>query len=155
MDDWSSLVGLNLPTKCGNGRLGRDHAGQGLRLSKVSDTADEWAEINGSEGSLPSTAAAHAQSNHARQKTGSDLTVVDVPAEFLKPASVSPRSTNGWRTRHASSSYDLMWEFVSAIVEAAATPSRASTTVSAQVIAHSVLESHAQKTWVEIPDEPK
>ena len=51
--------------------------------------------------------------------------------------------------------YDLVWEFVSAICERRdATPSFYDG-LRAQTVADSVLQSHAERRWVEIPDEPK
>ena len=50
--------------------------------------------------------------------------------------------------------YDLVWEFVSAIVEGReAVPSFHQGLV-AQVVADGVLQSYENRTWLDIPEEP-
>ena len=72
----------------------------------------EWAEINGSEGSA--VYRLHEPNTILLGKTGQDLAPVPVPAEFLKPAG-SPRDPAEGAPATVFR-YDLMWEFISAIV---------------------------------------
>ena len=110
----------------------------------------EWAEINGSE--LGRLSAAHAQPDHARQNR-QDLAPVDVPAEFLKPAG-SPRDPQQGEPATVFR-YDLVWEFVSAICERRDAIPSFYDGLRAQVVADSVLQSHAERRWVTIPEEPR
>ena len=86
-------------------------------------------------------------------KTGQDLAPVDVPAEFLKPAG-SPRDP-----QHGEPAtifrYDLVWEFVSAICEQRQAVPSFYDGLKAQIVADNVLQSHAERRWVEIPEEPR
>ena len=86
-------------------------------------------------------------------KTGQDLAPVDVPAEFLKPAG-SPRNPADGEPATVFR-YDLVWEFVDAIVnQREATPSFYDG-LAAQVIADATLQSHAERRWIDIPQEPR
>ena len=51
--------------------------------------------------------------------------------------------------------YDLVWEFVSAIVDGREAVPSFYDGLQAQVIADAVLQSHDQRTWIDIPKEPK
>ena len=107
----------------------------------------EWAEINGSDGSA--VYRLHEPNTILVGKTGHDLAPVDVPPEFLKPAS-SPRTT----TEGAPATlfrYDLMWEFISAIVEGRPAVPSFYDGLNAQLVADAVLESHVQRKWIETP----
>jgi predicted dehydrogenase len=86
-------------------------------------------------------------------KTGTDLAPVDVPAEFLKPAD-SPRDTSQGEPATVFR-YDLVWEFVSAITQQREAVPSFYDGLQAQVVADSVLQSHAERRWVEIPLEPR
>jgi hypothetical protein len=86
-------------------------------------------------------------------KTGTDLAPVPVPAEFLKPAG-SPRDPSVGEPATVFR-YDLVWEFVSAIVEQREAVPSFYDGLRAQIIADAVLESHAQRRWIEVPDEPR
>jgi predicted dehydrogenase len=80
-------------------------------------------------------------------KTGSDLAPQAVPAEFLK-AGGSPRDPSQGEPASVFR-YDLVWEFVSAIIEGReATPSFYDGW-NAQIVADAVLKSHAERRWVE------
>ena len=50
--------------------------------------------------------------------------------------------------------YDLVWEFVSAIVERREAVPSFYDGLLAQRVADAVLESHERKTWVEMGEEP-
>ncbi|MGC4004448.1 MAG: Gfo/Idh/MocA family oxidoreductase [Pirellulales bacterium] len=108
VDDWSSLIG-----EFASGATG---VWEGTTLAKGyhrNGFGHEWAEINGSEASA--VYQMHTPNVILLGKTGSDLVPVEVPAEFLKPAG-SPRDPSVGEPATVFR-YDLMWEFVSAIVE--------------------------------------
>ena len=108
VDDWSSIIG-----EFASGATG---VWEGTTLAKGygrGGFGHEWAEINGSEGSA--VYQLHAPNTILVGKTGQDLAPVEVPREFLKPAD-SPRDP-GQGEPATVFRYDLVWEFVSAIVE--------------------------------------
>jgi predicted dehydrogenase len=107
----------------------------------------EWAEINGSEGSV--VYQLHTPNTILIGNNSEDLHVEQVPAEFLRPTG-SPRSLTDGEPATLFR-YDLMWEFVSAICEGRdATPSFYDGLV-AQVLADSVLKSFADESWLKVP----
>ena len=146
VDDWSSLIG--------EFQRGATGVWEGTTLAKgygFKGFGHEWAEINGSEGTA--VYRLHLPNQIMLGKTGQDLAPVDVPPEFLKPAG-SPRDPTQGEPATVFR-YDLMWEFVSAICDGRdATPSFYDG-LRAQVVADSVLQSHAEKRWIDIPDEPR
>ncbi|MCA9102062.1 MAG: gfo/Idh/MocA family oxidoreductase, partial [Planctomycetales bacterium] len=74
------------------------------------------------------------------------------PAEFLKPTD-SPRDP-GQGEPATVFRYDVVWEFISAIAQGRpAVPSFYDGLV-AQRVADAVLQSHDQRRWIELPDEP-
>lgn len=146
VDDWSSLIG-----EFDSGAVG---VWEGTTLAKgygLKGFGHEWAEINGSEGSA--VYRLHEPNTILVGKTGSDLAPIPVPAEFLKPAS-SPRDPRAGEPATVFR-YDLTWEFVSAIVEKRDAMPSFYDGLRAQVIADSVLASHAEGRWVEVPAEPR
>lgn len=146
VDDWSSLIG-----EFESGAVG---VWEGTTLAKgygLKGFGHEWAEINGSEGSA--VYRLHEPNTILMGKTGSDLAPVPVPAEFMKPAD-SPRDPRVGEPATVFR-YDLTWEFVSAIVEKRDAVPSFYDGLRAQVIADSVLASHAEGRWVDIPAEPR
>jgi predicted dehydrogenase len=142
VDDWSCLIG-----EFADGATG---VWEGTTLAKGyhrDGFGHEWAEINGSEGSA--VYRLHEPNTILLGKTGHDLAPVTVPAEFLKPAD-SPRDPSEGAPATVFR-YDLMWEFISAIVERRDAVPSFLDGLNAQVVADAVLESHARKTWIEIP----
>ena len=107
--------------------------------------------MNGSEGSA--VYQLHLPNTILLGRTGQDLAPVEVPKEFLKPAG-SPRDLAIGEPATVFR-YDLMWEFVSAIVERRAAVPDFLDGLKAQIVADAVLRSHAERRWIEIPDEPK
>ncbi len=107
----------------------------------------EWAEVNGSEGSA--VYRLHEPNTIMLGKTGSDLALVPVPEEFLKPKD-SPRDPSQGKPATVFR-YDLVWEFVSAIVEGRPAVPSFYDGLNAQIIADAVLESHAKRAWVDTP----
>jgi predicted dehydrogenase len=142
VDDWSCLIG-----EFASGATG---VWEGTTLAKGyhrDGFGHEWAEINGSEGSA--VYRLHEPNTILMGKTGHDLAPVPVPAEFLKPAG-SPRDP----AEGASATvfrYDLMWEFISAIVEGRQAIPSFRDGLNAQLVADAVLASHASRTWIDTP----
>ena len=109
VDDWSSVLG-----EFASGATG---LWEGTTLAKGyhrGGFGHEWAEINGSDGSA--VYQLHTPNSLLLGRTGHDLAPTPVPPEFLKPAG-SPRNPAEGEPATVFR-YDLMWEFVSAIVEA-------------------------------------
>ncbi|MFO0903521.1 MAG: Gfo/Idh/MocA family oxidoreductase [Pirellulales bacterium] len=146
VDDWSCLIG--------EFESGATGVWEGTTLAKgygFKGFGHEWAEINGSEGTA--VYRLHMPNQIMVGKTGVDLAPVDVPPEFLKPEG-SPRDPSQGEPATVFR-YDLMWEFVSAIVERReATPSFYDG-LRAQMIADACLASHERRTWIDIPAEPR
>ncbi len=71
---------------------------------------------------------------------------VEVPAEFLKPAD-SPRDPKEGKPSTVFR-YDLVWEFVSAIVEGRDAVPGFDHGASAQAVADAVLQSNETRQWV-------
>ena len=146
VDDWSCLIG-----EFAQGAVG---VWEGTTLAKGYGNdgyGHEWAEVNGSEGS----AVYRLREPHVilLGKTGHDLQPVAVPDEFLAPSD-SPRATDGGDPATIFR-YDLAWEFISAILEGRDAVPDFFDGLRAQVVADSVLASHAQRGWVDIVDEPR
>jgi predicted dehydrogenase len=142
VDDWSCLIG-----EFASGATG---VWEGTTLAKGyhrDGFGHEWAEINGSEGSA--VYRLHEPYTILLGKTGQDLAPLPVPAEFLKPSG-SPRDP-ALGAPATVFRYDLMWEFISAIVEKRAAVPSFHDGWNAQIVADAVLESHGNRTWVETP----
>jgi predicted dehydrogenase len=142
VDDWSSLIG--------EFRSGATGVWEGTTLAKGyhrDGFGHEWAEVNGSDGSA--VYRLHEPNTILLGRTGQDLAPVSVPDEFLKPAG-SPRDPNQGVPATVFR-YDLVWEFVSAIVEKRPAVPSFFDGLNAQVVADAVRESHAQKRWIVTP----
>lgn len=141
VDDWSALIGR---FECGavgvweGSTLMKGHHNQGVGF--------EWAEVNGSEGSAVYQLV---DPNHILLgKHGGSMEKVAVPEEFLKPAG-SPRNPHEGKPSTIFR-YDLVWEFVSAIVEGRDAVPGFDDGASAQAVADAVLESSAEGKWVNV-----
>ena len=146
VDDWSSIVG-----QFASGATG---VWEGTTLAKGYDRdgfGHEWAEINGSLASA--VYQLHEPNTILLGKTGQDLAPVAVPAEFLKPEG-SPRNPAEGKPATVFR-YDLVWEFVSAILEGRQAMPSFYDGLSAQIVADAVLDSYAQRRWVDIAPEAK
>jgi predicted dehydrogenase len=142
VDDWSCLIG---EFACGATGLW-----EGTTLAKGyhrDGFGHEWAEVNGSEGSA--VYRLHDPNTILLGKTGHDLAPVPVPEEFLKPAG-SPRDPDAGPPATVFR-YDLMWEFISAIVERRPAVPSFHDGLNAQLVADAVLESYARRVWIDIP----
>jgi predicted dehydrogenase len=141
VDDWSALIG-----EFQSGAVG---VWEGTTLAKGyhrEGFGHEWAEINGAEGSA--VYRLHEPNTILLGATGRDLAVEEVPAEFLKPAG-SPRDPADGKPATVFR-YDLVWEFVSAIVEGRDASPSFQDGLAAQIVADAVLASHAQRRWIEL-----
>ncbi len=146
VDDWSCLIG-----EFAGGATG---VWEGTTLAKGyhrDGFGHEWAEINGSEGSA--VYRLHEPNTILLGKTGQDLAPVPVPADFLKPAG-SPRDPSVGSPATIFR-YDLMWEFISAIVEHRKAVPSFYDGLNAQIVADAVLESHATRRWIDTPLGPR
>lgn len=146
VDDWSSLIG--------EFESGATGVWEGTTLAKgygLNGYGHEWAEVNGSEGSA--VYRLHEPNRILVGRSGQDLAPVDVPPEFLAPAG-SPRDPAEGSPATVFR-YDLVWEFVSAIVEGRDAVPSFYDGLRAQVVADSVLQSHRDRRWIEIPSEPR
>ena len=141
VDDWSAMIG-----EFESGAVG---VWEGTTLAKghgVQGFGHEWAEINGSESSA--VYRLHLPNKILIGKTGQDLAAVDVPHEFLKPEA-SPRDPFQGDPATVFR-YDLVWEFVSAIIEARQAIPSFYEGLNAQIVADAVLESHEKRCWIQI-----
>ncbi|MDX1962751.1 MAG: Gfo/Idh/MocA family oxidoreductase [Pirellulales bacterium] len=142
VDDWSSLIG-----EFASGATG---VWEGTTLAKGYGRrgfGHEWAEINGSEASA--VYQLHEPNTLLLGRTGQDLAPVPVPAEFLKPAD-SPRDPAVGDPATVFR-YDLMWEFVSAIVEGRQAVPSFYDGLNAQLVADACLQSHRERRWIDTP----
>jgi predicted dehydrogenase len=142
VDDWSSLIG--------EFRSGAVGVWEGTTLAKgygLGGFGHEWAEVNGAEASA--VYRLHEPNTLWLGRTGQDLAPQSVPAEFLK-APGSPRDA-GQGPPATVFRYDLVWEFVSAIVEGRDAAPSFVDGLAAQIVADAVLQSHERRIWVEIP----
>ncbi|MGQ0634052.1 MAG: Gfo/Idh/MocA family protein [Planctomycetaceae bacterium] len=141
VDDWSALI-------C---QFERGGVGvlEGTTLAKgyhFDGFGHDWAEVNGSDASA--VYQLKAPNTLLLGRHGESLQPVDVPERFLVAAG-SPRDP---RQGVPSSvfRYDLVWEFVSAIVEGRDCVPGFDDGARAQAVADAVLESFASRRWVDI-----
>jgi predicted dehydrogenase len=141
VDDWSAIIG-----EFQSGAVG---VWEGTTLAKGyhrDGFGHEWAEVNGSEGSA--VYRLHEPNVILLGKTGQDLHPVEVPKEFLKPAD-SPRNPAEGKPATVFR-YDLVWEFVSAIVEGRDAVPSFYDGWQAQRVADACLKSHKERKWVDL-----
>jgi len=141
VDDWSSLIGVFASGAVGvweGSTLMKGYHNDGLGY--------EWAEVNGSEGSA---AYKLTDPDHVILGLGGKpMRETAVPREFLT-APGSPREP-GKGIPSVVFRYDLVWEFVSAIVEQRDAVPGFDHGAAAQAVADAVLESFEEQKWVEI-----
>ena len=146
VDDWSAIIG---DFECG--AMG---VWEGTTLAKGYNRdgfGHEWAEVNGSEASA--VYRLHEPNVLLLGRHGSDLEPVEVPEEFLKPED-SPRHPSDGKPATVFR-YDLVWEFVSAILEDRDAVPSFWDGWSAQVIADATLSSRKEGRWVDIEQPPR
>jgi predicted dehydrogenase len=142
VDDWSCILG--------EFESGATGVWEGTTLAKGyknNGFGHEWAEINGSEGSA--VYRLQAPNSILVGRHGGDLVEEPVPPQFLKPAS-SPRNPNEG-VPSTVFRYDLVWEFVSAIVEGRPAVPDFRDGLNAQLVADATLDSYARRAWVDTP----
>ena len=141
VDDWSSLIGI-----FESGAVGVWEGSTLMKGYHNNGFGYEWAEVNGSEGSAAYQLTD--PNNIQIGLKGEPMHKEPVPEEFLV-ISGSPR-----RPREGVPStvfrYDLVYEFVSAIVEGRDAVPGFDHGASAQAVADAVLESFEQRRWVEL-----
>jgi predicted dehydrogenase len=141
VDDWSALIG-----RFQSGAVGVWEGSTLMKGHHNNGVGFEWAEVNGSEGSAVYQLV---DPNHILLgKSGGSLEKVPVPTEFLKPAG-SPRDPAAGKPSTVFR-YDLMWEFVSAIVEKRPAVPGFDDGARAQAVADAVLQSSAEQRWVTV-----
>ncbi len=141
VDDWSALIG-----RFENGAVGV-WEGSTLMKGRYNDGYGfEWAEINGSEASAVYQLTD--PNNILLGRHGESLQKVPVPAEFLVAAG-SPRDPSVGVPSDVFR-HDLVWEFVSAIVEQREAVPSFREGARAQAVADAVLESDEQGRWVDV-----
>lgn len=141
VDDWSGMIG-----EFASGAVG---VWEGTTLAKGyhrDGFGHEWAEVNGSEGSA--VYRLHEPNVILVGKTGRDLAPEPVPNEFLTPPG-SPRPAGEGKPATVFR-YDLVWEFVSAIVERRDAIPSFHDGLQAQIVADAVLRSHSERRWIEL-----
>ena len=143
VDDWSSMIGEFREGAVGVWEgtiLAKGYARQGFH--------HEWAEVNGSEGSA--VYQLHTPNTILLGRTGSDLATADVPEDFLKPTD-SPRDPFAGEPATVFR-YDIVWEFVSAILERREAVPSFRLGLRAQQVADAVLASQAERCWIKLPN---
>ncbi len=146
VDDWSAIIG-----HFESGAVG---VWEGTTLAKGhhhGGFGHEWAEINGSEASA--VYRLHQPNQLWRGSPTRDLTPEEVPAEFLTPAG-SPRDPKEG-VPAVVFRYDVVWEFISAILEPRSAVPDFCDGLAAQLVADAVLQSHRDRRWVTIPTETR
>lgn len=141
VDDWSSLIG-----RFQSGAVGVWEGSTLMKGYNNGGVGYEWAEVNGSEGSAVYKLT---DPNHYWiGKPGGSMEQVSVPEEFLVyPGSPRPPHQGEPSTVFR---YDLVYEFVSAILEGRDAIPGFDHGASAQAIADAVLVSSEEKRWVDI-----
>ena len=141
VDDWSALICLF--DRGGVGVLEGSTLMKGYHNEGV---GHDWAEVNGSEG----TAVYQLKEPNAilLGKHGQSLHRENVPARFLAPTG-SPRDPSKGLPSTVFR-YDLVYEFVSAIVEGRDAVPGFDHGARAQAVADAVLQSFEKRSWVSI-----
>lgn len=141
VDDWSALIG-----EFASGAVG---VWEGTTLAKGyhrGGFGHEWAEVNGSEGTA--VYRLHEPNTILLGRGGHDLEEVRVPSGYLKPEG-SPRDPSEGEPATVFR-YDLIWEFVSAIVEGRDAQPDFRDGLNAQIVADAVLASRAEGRWIDV-----
>ncbi|MFI4851332.1 MAG: Gfo/Idh/MocA family protein [Gimesia chilikensis] len=141
VDDWSSLIG-----QFENGAVGVWEGSTLMKGYHNDGFGYEWAEVNGSEGSAAYQLTD--PNNILIGKPGQTMEKLPVPEEYLVIEG-SPRDPHAG-VPSTVFRYDLVYEFVSAIVEERDAIPGFDHGASAQLIADSVLESFDKRTWIDI-----
>ena len=140
VDDWSCFIG-----EFANGAVGVWEGTVVARGYHCEGYGHEWAEVTGSEGA--GVYRMHEPNKILIGRTGKDFEAVEVPAEFLVPKGSPRKHDEG----HPATifRYDLVWEFVSAIVEGREAVPSFFEGLNSQIVADAVLRSHRERRWIE------
>jgi len=141
VDDWSSLIG-----QFENGAVGVWEGSTLMKGYHNDGFGYEWAEVNGSEGSAAYQLTD--PNNILIGKPGQTMEKLPVPEEYLVIEG-SPRKPHEG-VPSTVFRYDLVYEFISAIVEKRDAIPGFDHGASAQLVADSVLESFDKRTWIDI-----
>jgi predicted dehydrogenase len=141
VDDWSSLIGL-----FENGATGLWEGSTLMKGHHNNGFGYEWAEVNGSEGSAAYQLTD--PNNVIIGKHGGTMEKQPVPDEFLVIEG-SPRDGHEG-VPSTVFRYDLVYEFVSSIVEGRDALPGFDHGAIAQCVADSVLVSFEKKAWVDV-----
>lgn len=141
VDDWSSLIGT-----FENGAVGVWEGSTLMKGYHNDGFGYEWAEVNGSEGSAAYQLTD--PNNVLVSVNGQPMEKQPVPEEFL----VIPGSPRNPHEGVPSTvfRYDLVYEFVSAIVEQRDAVPGFDHGARAQAVADAVLSSFDDRTWIDI-----
>ncbi len=141
VDDWSALI-----CQFERGGVGVLEGSTLMKGYHNEGVGHDWAEVNGSEG----TAVYQLKEPNSILvgKHGQSLLKVDVPADLLAPRG-SPRDP-GHGLPSTVFRYDLVYEFVSAIIEGRDAIPGFDHGARAQAVADAVLESFEKRIWVQI-----
>lgn len=145
VDDWSSLIGL-----FESGAVGVWEGSTLMKGYHNNGVGYEWAEVNGSEGSAAYQLTD--PNNVIISRNGRDMQKMPVPNEFLVWPG-SPRDPSQGKPSTVFR-YDLVWEFVSAIVEGRDAVPGFDDGASAQAVADAVLQSFAERRWIDVQSDP-
>ena len=141
VDDWSALIG-----QFESGAVGVWEGSTVMKGYHNDGFGHEWAEVNGSEGSAVYQLTD--PNNVMLGKPGESLQKQPVPDEFLVIPG-SPRDPNEG-VPSTVFRYDLVYEFVSAIIEKRDAVPGFDHGASAQAVADAVLDSFEKKSWIQI-----
>lgn len=141
VDDWTAAIG---EFECG--AVG---VWEGTTLAKGygrGGFGHDWAEVNGSEASA--VYRLHDPNRILFGKSGSDLAEVAVPADYLKVATSRRDPAEGEPATVFR--YDIVSEFIAAILERRAAVPSFYDGLKAQIVADAILESHEKRAWIEL-----
>ena len=141
VDDWSALIG-----RFDNGAVGVWEGSTLMKGHHNDGYGFEWAEINGSDASAVYQLTD--PNNILVGRHGESLQKVPVPVEYLVAAG-SPRDPSVGVPSDVFR-HDLVWEFVSAIVEQREAVPSFRDGARAQAVADAVLESSEAGRWVDV-----
>jgi predicted dehydrogenase len=144
VDDWSALIG-----RFQNGAVGVWEGSTLMKGHYNDGFGFEWAEVNGSEASAvyrltePNTILLGRHNESLRS--------IPVPPEFLVAKGSPRKPLEGIPSTVFR--YDLVWEFVSAIVEGRDAVPGFDAGASAQLVADTVLQSFEKQAWLRVESE--
>ncbi len=146
VDDWSSLIGI-----FASGAVGVWEGSTLMKGYHNDGFGHEWAEVNGSSGSAAYQLTD--PNNVMVGLNGAPMQKQPVPDEFLVVEG-SPRNPHEG-VPSTVFRYDLVYEFVSAIVEGRDAVPGFDHGAHAQAVADAVLQSFETKKWIDVDTQPE